>query len=538
MNTQPDVTVIVPVYNALPYLSECLGSLVGQSIGADRMEIIAVDDGSTDGSSEEMSRFAQLHPGLITVLHQPNSGSPGGPCNRGLDVATGRFVFFVGADDTLWREALERLVAEAEEYGSDVVAGKMVGVNDRYVHQALYARTDHDVQLFDSALPWTMSNTKLFRRELVERLGLRFPEDLPLGSDQPFTLEACLHAQRISVLADDTYYFAMRRTDAGNISYRTRSDVRLACAAEVMHRAAKLVEAGPHRDVILRRHFAWELTKVLTEGYLELDETAREDICRGVAELCNAYLTDGIRDGLPVRRRLMLSLAQAGDLDTLLEVVREQAEPTLPPLILDGDRAFVRYAGFREATSVDEHCYELLTQSVKGWLEDCLHVVSLGCGRQKGKSELRAVLRLALGGLTAADASRVRVSAVPGPFPADRRSGAPAPGVVVSELTLEAIDDGLATIVRPAFRLADLLAHGSGRWTFTLALTVAGKPRELPLPADSELPPRYAWHRGRVFRVSSTATKKGQLQLRVQAVSRREAVGQSLRSLTTRAERN
>ena len=90
-----------------------------------------------------------------------------------------------------------------------------------------------------------MSNTKLFRRELVERFGLRFPEDLPLGSDQPFTLEACFHAKRISVLADDSYYFALRRTDAGNISYRTRADVRLACAAEVMHRAAKLIEAGP-----------------------------------------------------------------------------------------------------------------------------------------------------------------------------------------------------------------------------------------------------------------------------------------------------
>jgi hypothetical protein len=537
MNAPPDVTVIVPVYNALPYLTDCMDSLVRQSIGADRLEIIAVDDGSTDGSSEELSRFAQLYPGLVTVLRQANSGSPGGPCNRGLDVATGRFVFFVGADDTLWLEALERLVAEAEEYGSDVVAGKMVGVNDRYVHQAFYAKTDHDVQLFESALPWTMSNTKLFRRELVERLGLRFPEDMPLGSDQPFTLEACLHARRISVLADDTYYFALRRTDAGNISYRTRADVRLACAAEVMHRAAKLVEAGPHRDAILRRHFAWELTKVLTEGYLELDETAREEICRGVAELCNAYLTDGIRDELPVRRRLILSLAQAGELDTLLEVVREQAEPTLPPLILEGDRAFVRYAGFREANSVDEKTYEILSQGVNGWLKDCLQVISLDASRQKGKSELRAVLRLALGGLTAADASRVRVSAVPGPFPADR-SGAPDAGIVVSELTLEAIDDGLATIVRLGIPLAELLALRAGKWTFTLALTVAGKPRELPLPGDSQLPQTYAWHRGRVFRVSSLPTKKGGLQLKVQPVSRREAVGQSLRSLTTRAERN
>lgn len=538
MNTQPDVTVIVPVYNAMPYLTGCLGSLVGQSIGANRMQIIAVDDGSTDGGSEELSRFAQLHPGLITVLHQANSGSPGGPCNRGLDVATGRFVFFVGADDTLWREAMERLVAEADDYGSDVVAGKMVGVNGRYVHQAFYANTDHDVKLFDSALPWTMSNTKLFRRELVERLGLRFPEDLPLGSDQPFTLEACLHAQRISVLADADYYFALKRTDAGNISYRTRAELRLTCTAEVMHRAAKLVEAGPHRDAILQRHFAWELTKVLTEGYLELDETTREEICRGVAELCNAYFTDEVRDALPVQRRLILSLAQAGELNTMLQVVRQQAEPTLPPLVLDGDRAYVRYAGFREANSVDDQRYEILSQSVRGWLKDCLHVVSLDFGRQRGNGEIRADLRVALGGLTAADASRFRVRAVPGRLPADPRSAGLDAGVVVSDLTLEAIDDGLATIVRLAIPVTELLAPGGRRWTFTLGLTVAGKPYELPLPADRELAQMYAWHRGRAFRVSSTATKKGGLQLRAQPVSRREAVGRPLRSLLARVGRN
>ena len=152
---RPDVSVIVPVYNAMPYLTECLTSLVGQSIGSNRMEIVAVNDGSTDSSGDELGRFEQLHPRLFTVLHQSNSGGPGGPCNQGLDVASGRFVFFLGADDTLWREALERLVAEADLYGSDVVAGKMVGVNGRYVHQALFAQTDHDVQLFSSALPWS-----------------------------------------------------------------------------------------------------------------------------------------------------------------------------------------------------------------------------------------------------------------------------------------------------------------------------------------------------------------------------------------------
>ena len=121
-----------------------------------------------------------------------------------------------------------------------------------------------------------------------------------------------MHAQRISVLADDTYYFALARTDAGNISYRTGPDVKLACAADVMHRAAKLIEAGPQRDAILFRHFAWELVKVLTVNYLELDEATQERLCRGVAELTDTYFTDGIRDRLAVHRRLILCLAQAG----------------------------------------------------------------------------------------------------------------------------------------------------------------------------------------------------------------------------------
>jgi poly(ribitol-phosphate) beta-N-acetylglucosaminyltransferase len=534
----PDVCVIIPVYNAMPYLTECLASVVGQSIGAKRLEIIAVDDGSTDGSGEELARFEQLYPGLVTVLHQANSGSPGGPCNRGLDVATGRFVFFLGADDTLWREALERLVAEADDYGSDVVAGKMVGVNGRYVHQALFTRTDHDVQLFESALPWSMSNTKLFRRELVERLGLRFPEDLPLGSDQPFTLEACLHAQRISVLADDSYYFALRRTDAGNITYRTRADVRLACAAEVMHRAAKLIEAGPHRDAILRRHFAWELIKVLTDGYLELDEATQAGICRGVAELANAYFTDRVRDGLPVRRRVVLCLAQAGKLDLLRDVVREQAEPGDPPLLLDGDRAFVRYAGFRQVDSVDDRSYEILSESVARWLKDSDQVLSLGWSRRAGKSELRAEIRVALAGLATTDPTRVGVRAVPERGAADRRSSVAAADVVSSIPTLRPTDDDLATIISIAIPGAELLARGAGKWTFVLGLEAAGRPHKFPLTAETLLPQAYCWQRGRAFRLSSRATKSGRLQLVVQPVSRRHAVGRWLRSLVTRAGRD
>ncbi|HEY7176816.1 MAG TPA: glycosyltransferase family 2 protein, partial [Micromonosporaceae bacterium] len=225
----PDVSVILAVYNTMPYLKRCLRSLVRQSIGRDRMEIIAIDDGSTDGSGRELDRFALRYPDTFTVVHQANSGGPAAPSNRALRRATGRYVFFIGADDHLGEEALARLVTAADEHGSDVVAGRMVGLNGRFVPQSIFERTDYDVDLYRSTLPFAVSNTKLFRRSVLVDNEIWYPEDQQFGSDQPFTVAACVHARKISVLADYDYYFAVRRANGANITYRSTHLQRLHC---------------------------------------------------------------------------------------------------------------------------------------------------------------------------------------------------------------------------------------------------------------------------------------------------------------------
>ncbi|HEU5045988.1 MAG TPA: glycosyltransferase family 2 protein, partial [Nocardioidaceae bacterium] len=184
----PDVTVVVAVYNTMPYLETCLTSLAEQSIGTDRLQVVAVDDGSTDGSAALLDRFAASYPSVFTVVHQPNSGGPAQPSNKALDLASGRYVYFLGADDHLGPEALERMVGFADEHGSDVVIGKMVGVNGRVVGQGLYGADRVDLDPYGAELRWALANTKLFRRSLVEELGLRYREDMAFGSDQPFTL--------------------------------------------------------------------------------------------------------------------------------------------------------------------------------------------------------------------------------------------------------------------------------------------------------------------------------------------------------------
>jgi poly(ribitol-phosphate) beta-N-acetylglucosaminyltransferase len=338
-----DVDVIVPVYNTMPYLRECLNSLLRQTIGLDRMHIIAVDDGSTDGSGRELDRYAARYPGVFTVIHQANSGGPAAPCNRALDVATGRYVFFIGADDLLGREALQRQVTAADEWHSDVLLGRVVGVNSRYIEQDIFARDEPQITLLDSPLPGSLANTKLFRRELIERHHLRYPEDMPIGSDLPFTLAACYYASRVSVLSDYNHYFAVRRHSATNITYLSRHALRLRTLQKMLAYLAELIEPGKERDVMLVRHFSHEVSKLLEDDFLRLDRETQELVHSGVKAIAAGYLTEEIAAKIPVETRIRATAARDGSLDDLVSVIQQDASVGVPPTVERDGRLLAAY---------------------------------------------------------------------------------------------------------------------------------------------------------------------------------------------------
>ena len=360
-----DVSVIVPVYNTMPYLTRTLDSLLAQTIGHDRMQVIAVDDGSTDGSGEELDRYAAAHPDVFVVVHQPNSGGPATPCNRGLELATGRYVFFLGADDYLGDEALERLVGKADAWGSDVIFGRMVGVGGRNVYQGVFERTEQDLDLLESELAFSLSNTKLFRRALIEERDLHFSRDLRVGSDQPFTIDAVTHASRVSVLADYTYYYAVKRHDETNISYSTRWRQRVADIGAVMDHVAALVDPGPERDAFLRRHFAWELTKVLNREFPAAPASEQAEVVEAVGALADRYLTDGVAARLGFSSRLAQRLARARDVDNLRALVAVEEPVKAAPLSLTGDRVYAALPGFRDGTGHPDEWYDVTDRSIR-----------------------------------------------------------------------------------------------------------------------------------------------------------------------------
>ncbi|UQS28225.1 glycosyltransferase family 2 protein [Streptomyces fradiae] len=510
--TRPDVTVVVAVYNTMPYLTECLNSLVKQSIGQGRLEIVAVDDGSTDDSGAELDRFAERYPGVVKVLHQANSGGPAAPSNRALEVATGRYVYFVGSDDHLGREALERMVKCADEHGSDVVVGKMLGTNGRYVHQALFKKSDPDISLYDSALPFTLANTKLFRRDLVEQHKLRFPEDMPVGSDQPFTIEACVRARKISVVADYTCYYAVKRGDASNITYRADHLSRLRCTAQIMEHAAELIEAGPKRDAVFRRHFTWELAKLVQDDFPSLDRAVQVELCAGIAELADAYFTDALRDAMDVRRRVRIALAQRGAVDPLIRAIRDEAEHGAPPLLLEDGRAYVRYPGFRDpALGLPDRLYEVIGEAVPGQLADGTGLVSATWEQNGDDMAVSLAVRVPVTGDTASATVRLADRAMP--RSADKPGGRRVP--VGTELPpsigqsgQEPTADGDGTVLRARVPLRPVRARLGVR----AYLDVAGSTYEIPVKTQGvPLPLARRWREKVPYRVSATANAKGRL---------------------------
>ncbi len=116
MSQQPLISVIVPVYNAVAFLDECLSSIVGQTYR--NLEIIVVDDGSTDGSAQMCDSWAGKDQ-RIRVIHQPNCGHSAAR-NAALDVMTGSLVTMVDSDDVLHPRFVEILLDTMTATGADI----------------------------------------------------------------------------------------------------------------------------------------------------------------------------------------------------------------------------------------------------------------------------------------------------------------------------------------------------------------------------------------------------------------------------------
>jgi CDP-glycerol glycerophosphotransferase len=366
VRTEPIVTVIIGAYNAMPYVTRTVQSVLDQSLGLDNIELVAVNDGSTDGTGAELDRFAATWPGM-RVIHQPNSGSPSAPRNVGLDLARGRFVFILDADDYLGPEALGRMVAMAEENGTDVVVGKMVGLGGRRAPASMFGRDLPRTDVFSSRVYWTLNPMKLIRRSLIERLGLRFRTTLPATEDQPFVAAAYLAADGISVLDSYDCIYWVYREDEQNVTKRF-SDVtsRIAGPEYMLEMLSEALEPGSGRNHLMRRHFENGITgAVLGALFEEPDRAVAAHAFARMRAMVVKHYNDDLQRRLTPWRRVAIHLIEHATLDELLAFYATVLEKEPPALHVEDDRVFVLLPYFRDpALSIPDSCYEV-TDRVK-----------------------------------------------------------------------------------------------------------------------------------------------------------------------------
>ncbi|MEV7416271.1 glycosyltransferase [Streptomyces sp. NPDC089919] len=399
----PDVSVVIAVYNAMPYLTECLESVTGQTLGVERIEVIAVDDGSTDGSGAELDRWAARFPQL-RVVHQENSGGPSRPRNRALDLARGRYVYVVDADDVLGPETLERLVRMADTQGSDVVLAKLVGLGRTVSDKA--HRHAEEADLFTSEVYRALHSAKLIRRQILEKEPIRYPEDLWFGEDQLFVTAAYLAAGKISVVGDYDCYYLRRREDGQNITSRGRTAHETVEHIErVMRMVHERVTDPVGRRRMLGRHFRALLAKALRPAawaHRDYPDFTAEVYRRGRA-LCEAYWRPEMTGELSQLDAIRMYAFQGGAMEAFEHLAGYDPAQQPPQQLADGGRLFRCYPYFRDpAVGLPDELFEI-TDTVKarhhldgiGWKDSVVRLTghayleSFGTGRMASELVLR-----------------------------------------------------------------------------------------------------------------------------------------------------
>ena len=213
MKNKKQITVIIPVYNCKNYLAECFDSVINQTIGLDKLDVIIIDDGSTDGSDEVIKEYKKQYPEW-KVISQKNAGLAAAR-NAALEHLKTEYVCFFDSDDILPKTALSNLLKSAEKNKSDIVIGGMenftsTGHRPNYTTKYLKHFDQISYKKYIHLLDFVHACGKLYRVSIIK--NKRFIAGTK-HEDNYFTLSLYLSTDKISMVNKTVY---RRRDREGN----------------------------------------------------------------------------------------------------------------------------------------------------------------------------------------------------------------------------------------------------------------------------------------------------------------------------------
>lgn len=219
------ISIIIPIYNSERYLEKCLDSVLAQDYP--NLEIIVINDGSTDSSSSILKRYADIYPNLL-YFQQENAGVSSAR-NRGIKEAHGKYIAFVDSDDTIpsnYISELYQIIKEERAELSVVSIQDSLGNTNELVSPVVI--DFNDKQLDDHFLVLNRCFllygpvAKLYLNTIIQKYHIVFPEELSYGEDLVFN---CRYIDRINRIAySPATYYNYCRDNGFSLSQKLRSD--------------------------------------------------------------------------------------------------------------------------------------------------------------------------------------------------------------------------------------------------------------------------------------------------------------------------
>lgn len=282
------ISVIVTVYNVEAYLEQCLESVTGQTYR--NLEIILVDDGSTDNSPQICDRYADRDE-RVRVIHKKNEGLVRAR-KTGVMEASSKYVGYVDGDDWIEPEMYERLLKHMKENGADIIASGRIeeypersvvrrnkmkaGLYDGDNKVGLYRRMIFSGSFFEFGVFPTVWD-KLFRRELLFRNQMQVPDEIVVGEDVACTFPCILEADKIYVTRECLYHYR-RRADSMLRTIDRRYNMRVKVLQQYLYERC----SGSYCWESLRRQInVYIMDMVLNGASLEYDFRFAPEIGHG-----------------------------------------------------------------------------------------------------------------------------------------------------------------------------------------------------------------------------------------------------------------
>ena len=244
-DTNYKITLTIPVYNAGKYLRMLLESIVNQTMNLNDIEVIMVDDLSTDNSRDIMDEYAEKYDNFISVKLPKNNKIAGTARNKGMELAHGKYLMFADADDFLPEKAMQTMYDAIESKNADFITANYINADE---DGTVWIKPIFDLEKYKefklSITDYTRSFfvlngsacNKIYRKEFIEQHNIKFLEGVP-AEDAYFNTYAFMESRNVFYIPDIIYCYRQRNQSDDNKS------VSFYCSADYFERINRAYRA-------------------------------------------------------------------------------------------------------------------------------------------------------------------------------------------------------------------------------------------------------------------------------------------------------